>query len=300
MRAMNRLAAIAMECEAVQHRAMLPRWSRPLFHRTQGSARLSIVTFADQRPKSLDQIREDGSSDGYTWPESLKVNVYDLIDAEQRNLFQPALVGSIRDRAAEIVGAAAARIDNAHFAVHLEGELPDPPDLAHLQGVNAILRRLVRDCGAFAALNETSIEWIDVAALASVAPSPEFSLPEWLGVVLETKPDPRSGRVVHTRGMCQFARPDVMMLGFAEDVVSGAIEVVTSVAQNLAMGGVLSEGDRFLVARLQTPSGELVSAEVVAHVLRPDQTGPDVGLNNDGLIVHMEADLLQQLQASLE
>jgi len=226
----------------------------------------------------------------------MSLNVYDLTDPEQRPLFQHAFDGSIRDRASETLGAAAARIGRARFAVHLDGDLGDPSDLAHLQAVQATLRWLARDCGAFAALNETSIEWVDVAELAGTLPSPRFQLPEWLRMIVETDVDPRFGRVLHTRGMVQFGRPDLLMLGFDDAVVSAVAEAVDAAANALAKGGVLGEGDRFLVARLKPNPRTLDRAEATAVVLRPDENGPDVALENDGLILCLDAAVLEQMQ----
>lgn len=279
----------------------LPRWPRPYFQRTDSSARLSVVTFTAQRPKGpVEPGIGDGWPDDFAWPESVSLNVYDLTDPEQRTLFQHAFDGSIRDRAAETLGAAAARIDSARFAIHLDGDIGDPRDLAHLQAVQATLRWLARDCEAFAALNETSIEWIDVAGLANTSPSPRFQLAEWLRLVVETEADPRFGAVLHTRGMVQFGRPDLLMHGFDHDVVSAVAEAVDAAANALAKGGVLREGDPFFVARLKSSPSTLDRAEAIVNVLRPDENGPDVGLENDGLILRLDADVLRQLQLALD
>ena len=121
-------------------------------------------------------------------------------------------------------------------------------------------------------------------------------MPEWLRMSVETEDDPRFGRVLHTRGMVPFGRPDLLMFGFDDAVVSAVAEAADAAANALAKGGVFGEGDRFLVARLKPNPRTLERAEATTVVLRPDENGPDVALENDGLILRLDAEVLDQMQ----
>jgi len=278
----------------------VPRWPRPFFQRTDHLARVSVVAFGAANPSApVEPGAQEGWPDACAWPEALRLRAYDLGDPGQMSLFEHCLAGSIRDGATHTLGAASGRLDTARVAIAIDGEFADPSDLAHLQMVHATLRWLARDCEVFAALNQTSIEWTDVAILAHTPASAVCRLADWIGMVFETDPDPRFGRVLHTRGMSQFGRPDIMMVGFPDEVVSAACEAINTVANSLAKGAGLRDGDRVLVARL-SDGGTFERVDGIVTALRPDDNGPDVGLGNEGFILRLEDGVLRRLQEGID
>lgn len=241
----------------------MDRWSRPYFESTGAKARVNIVAFGRRLPASgVGPAKDDGWPEDADWPDAIPIRPYDLADPEQRSLFLLCLHGSIRDRADDVLGESAAELDTAPFAFGIEGEIEEPKSLDYLQSIHAMLRLLARSAGVFAALNYESLEWINVNELASGPPTP-FDVADWIGMVFETDPDPDFGHVLHTRGMRQFGRPDLMMLGFDEGALDAAGGTIVEVATKLALGAALDSGEP----------------------LSPGDNGPDVGLDNDAMIL---------------
>jgi hypothetical protein len=276
------------------------RWSRPYFRPTGKSSHVNVVAFASEVPDAdFDPTAEDGWPDGYDLPDSLTVRPFDLTDPEERALFDVCLHGSIRERAEDVLGPEASRLDSARFALAIEGEVEDPEDLAYLQCVHATLRWLARTAGAFAALDYVAVEWTDVTELAS-DPARAFGLGDWIGMVMEMEPDPRFGRVLHTRGMSQFGRPDLMMLGFREDVPDAAGTTIVDIATKLAFGLPATSGERMPVAHLSEAKDAWSRVEVALEALRRDENGPDIRLGSDALILRIGDDVLGQIQLSMD
>lgn len=277
-----------------------PRWSRPYFEATGARARINIVAFGNQLPAAgVEPSKEDGWPEAADWPDTLPVRPFDLADPEQQNLFHACLHGPIRDRADDVLGPAAAKLEEARFAFAIDGEIEEPRSLEHLQCLHAMLRLLARSAGVFAALNYESVEWIDVGELAR-SPLRSFDVLDWIGMVLATEPDPDFGRILHSRGMVQFGRPDLVILGFDEVMLDAAGRSILEVVKKLALGTALRSGDRLLVAREASEDGEVTRIEADTEALRPGGNGPDVGLDKETMVLRMTHDALGRLQRTLE
>lgn len=267
----------------------VPSWPRPFFHKFDCSAGLAVLALTDRElegPVGADA--EEGWPDDYE-PEGMEVVSFDLQDLEDRATYGDAL-SALRGNANRLPPLTTARLDSVRFGLSIGGELGDRGDLAHLQAVQASLRWLARNAGCFAAVNLMSEEWIDVAALLASPPSPTFVLGEWVGFVMPVDPAPRFGRVLHSRGMGQFGRPEVMMIGFDDALLDQAAAALWVAANDLAKGAVVSEGSRYLVARGVSTN----SVEARVHALRPGENGPDCDLES-ALILSVPDEALRRM-----
>jgi len=152
-------------------------------------------------------------------------------------------------------------------------ELPDPPDLAYLQGAWGLARWLV-DCGAELVFDAHAARFRTREEVQAFAPARPLDVSEEVTVIFETDARSKSGlRFMHTRGMIKFARPDILLR--ADDLSNVADgQVISDMARSLAAGRVLRDGQRVYVGERR----------YVARAYRP-APDDDVNLNNEGILL---------------
>ena len=258
---------------------MAASWKRPFFEPTGRTARVSWTLYTDAAHStefpSEEELTEHGCPDGFEWPESLRITANDL--RGQPGAF---VRGPIRALADEELPETAVRLDEATMELRIDGEIADPSTLAHLQAVRALVRAYAAR-GAIAALEETAIRWFDARDLSERPVAQRLNVEDWIVLVAEADPDPVFGSVMHTRGMRQFARPDLMLLGYPDAMLGAATELLRRLADVQAKGASFQAERPVLVARLESGA----RAEVTLRGLLPGGNAPQVHLNNDGWLV---------------
>jgi hypothetical protein len=218
------------------------RWTRPYFTpspQRKDRAWIDLVVFTHDRPAlDVDLDEEDGFPPGFEFPRSLSARSV-AID-EHRDMFESYLEGAFRDLAGEQLGEASAALDRARYGVVVEGSIPDPPDLAHLQAIRALARYFARTAGGIAIANDLSLSWQDLRPMSNAEPPPLLRVDEWVEVLYDDEVG-----ALHTRGMAQFARPDITVFDQPHHRLERASQLLRHVA-HLEAHGARFEGRAML------------------------------------------------------
>jgi hypothetical protein len=192
--------------------------------------------FTREKPGlDVDLGEEDGFPVGFDFPRTISVRTASL--AEHRDAFAEYLEGPFRELAAEQMGEDASKlIDEARWSVTISGSVPDPPDLALVQAVRAFERFLARTAGGIAIANDLSLRWQDAASIAAMDPPTRLRVDEWIEVLYD---DDVKG--LHTRGMEQFARPDVAIFDLPVHRLERASQLLRHLAHVQAHGTLYPE-----------------------------------------------------------
>jgi hypothetical protein len=152
--------------------------------------------------------------------------------------------------------------------------LDDPADLAHLQLGWAVAAQLAQ-AGSGVLLDVYPITWHGGPEVAALAPDRPFTLQREISVTAETEVTPGFGHAVHTRGMLKFGRPD-LFAGVPADRIEHTGAILNHLARMLAGGATFGPGERFRFDGERT---------LVAQAYEPGVNAPEVGLNNDALLL---------------
>jgi hypothetical protein len=206
-------------------------WARPNFAKSDDRAWLDLVMFTREKPAlDVDLGEEDGFPPGFEFPRTISVRTANI--AEHRDAYAEYLEGPFRELAAELLGAEIAKgIDEARWTVTIAGSIPDPPNLALPQAVRAFQRYLARTVGGIAIANDLSLRWQDAAFIANSDPPNRLRVDEWIEVLYD---DEVKG--LHTRGMEQFARPDVAVFDLPTHRLERASQLLRHLAHLQAHG----------------------------------------------------------------
>lgn len=206
-------------------------WARPSFTASKDRAWLDLVMFTRDKPAlDVDLGEEDGFPLGFDFPRTISVRTASI--EEHREAYAEYLEGPFRELAADQLGAEANKqIDEARWTVSISGSVPDPPTLALVQAVRAFQRFLARTVGGIAIANDLSLRWQDAVSLAAMDPPNRLRVDEWIEVLYD---DEIKG--LHTRGMEQFARPDVTIFDLPEHRLERASQLLRHLAHVQAHG----------------------------------------------------------------
>ena len=251
---------------------IIPPWTRPRFEPTSARADVLLVALADR-----DVLDGNSLTIGPGVPRSAPVadlklqshhyhNSPDRIDAYRTGALRNIAQKSLSDPA---------RLDAVTHLYDIRIEIDDPADLTHLQLAWAVAAGLVR-AGCHTILDAHAITWLDGYRVAALPADRPFALGDEIGIVAETDPTPGFGHAVHTRGMHKFARPD-LITGVPADRIEYTGKVLNHLAGLLAEGAVLRPGQ---ILRFD---GD-ITIELEAY--RPDGNGPEVHLNNEGMLIN--------------
>jgi hypothetical protein len=198
----------------------MPIWPRPQHQQGELTARIEFFVFSDQpiAAAEVDLAAEGWAAEGL--PAGLSLGTIDPRSAPeaQAEWLAAATSGLSREAAQEILAAPYLHI--------LRGELPDPPDLSHLQATWALARWLCRN-GGFAVYDARAWHWHGGPELLAADPAEPLRAAGWRLVSTDAplEGDPQRRHLVHTVGMSKFARPELLclvpfpLLGEARDLL---------------------------------------------------------------------------------
>jgi hypothetical protein len=166
------------------------------------------------------------------------------------------------------------RLDRAPMCYSVRVEVPDPPDLTHLQLAWAAAQALA-EAGAFAILDCYAINWYTGAQVAALAPDRPFRVQDEVSLVAETEASPGFGHPVHTRGMIKFGRPD-LITGVPAEQIQETGAILNHLARMQADGHLLVPGQQLRFDGRRT---------LTVEPYEPGGGVPDVVLSNDGLLL---------------
>jgi hypothetical protein len=206
-------------------------WTRPAFTKSNERAWLDLVMFTRNKPAlDVDLGEEDGFPPGFDFPRTISVRTANI--DEHRDAYTEYLDGPFRELAADQLGADVGKqIDEAKWTITIAGSVPDPPDLALVQAVRAFQRFVARTASGVAIANDLSLRWQDAAFIAAADPPNRLRVDEWIEVLYDDEL-----RALHTRGMEQFARPDVVVFDLPEHRLERASQLLRHLAHVQAHG----------------------------------------------------------------
>lgn len=211
-------------------------WGRPHFASSKDRAWLDLVLFTREKPAlDVDLGDDDGFPAGFDFPQTISVRTASI--AEHPESYAEYLEGPFRELAADQLGAEASKqIDDARWTVTISGSVPDPPNLALVQAVRAFQRHVARTASGIAIANDLSLRWQDAASMVASDPPNRLRVDEWIEVLYD---DEVKG--LHTRGMEQFARPDVTIFDLPEHRLERASQLLRHLAHKQAHGTLYPE-----------------------------------------------------------
>lgn len=225
-------------------------WTRPRYAPSAERAWLDLVVLTRDKPAlDVDLGAEDGFPADYELPRTISIRTAEI--AAHPEVYGQYVEGAFRDLAADQIGDAARAIDEARWAVSIQGSIPDPPDLGHLQAVRAFARFLARTVGAAAIANDLSLRWQDAASLAQADPPEQLRVDEWIEVLYDDE-----ARGIHTRGMAQFARADVALFDQPEHRLERAAQLLRHIAHLQAHGALYRDRSALQVRGLDSAAAD--------------------------------------------
>ena len=149
--------------------------------------------------------------------------------------------GAIRGFADAALAGELAALDGATRCHLIHAKVADPFDRTHVQATWATARWLVAR-GAEVVLDVFAMRWWTAAMIKEIAVDEPFVLTREITIGVERPPTADvTMRVVHSRGMGKFARPDLVALVDQADVAA-ATAAIKAAAEQLADGWVPSDG----------------------------------------------------------
>lgn len=229
-------------------------WGRPHFTKSDDRAWLDLVMFTREKPAlDVDLGEEDGFPPGFDFPQTISVRTANI--AEHGDAYAEYLEGPFRELAAEQLGAEIGKqIDEARWTVTIAGSVPDPPDLALAQAVRAFQRFVARTASGIAIANDLSLRWQDAGSIAIADPPNRLRVDEWIEVLYD---DEVKG--LHTRGMEQFARPDVAIFDLPVHRLERASQLLRHLAHLQAHGILYPDKTTIKVDAADLSSSERVT-----------------------------------------
>jgi hypothetical protein len=156
----------------------------------------------------------------------------------------------------------------------LRASFPDPHDLAYLQAAWIKVQRLLR-AGATAVLDAHACWWRPRKEVIAWPSDRPFDPQREIRIMFETEPTAPFGYLVHTRGLRKFGRPDLIYPGRTKEEAAAHAQALQTIAASCAEGRLIGTGPQIEF------QGRLV--DVVEYV--PGENGPELELNNDGLLL---------------
>jgi len=253
----------------------VPVWPRPHFVGGGGPADVTLFVFSQigvdgstlQLKTRAHGVPQGGLPDGVDVQTVARADAPDWVDG----FFAPALM-ALAERDLGWPG----RPPVEPTAVHVVKVLADDPqDMRHLQAAWALARAFLAT-GGFAILDPHAQVWLSPAHLAQRPADAPFRMSDEVSIVFETEPSHGFGHLMHTRGLLKFGRADLVVVGIPPKHGVRIADIVNQLAERLALGARLEQGDTVDLEGLGT---------IRADRYVPGENAPELHLNNRGLVL---------------
>jgi hypothetical protein len=253
----------------------VPVWPRPHFVVGGGAADVTLFVFSQVGVNGTTlslKTRAHGVPEGGL-PDGVDVQTVARADAPEwvDGFFAPALM-ALAERDLGWPGRPPVEPTAVHV-VKVTSE--DPSELRHIQGAWALARAFL-DTGGFALLDAHAQAWLSPGQLRDRPVDVPMRMADEVSIVFETEPSHGFGHLMHTRGMLKFGRPDLVVVGIPPKHGVRIADIVNQLAERLALGARLDEGE---FVELET-LGTLRADQYV-----PGENAPELHLNNRGLVL---------------
>lgn len=217
-------------------------WSRPQFEVTAQRTRIFFVCFGNAPLGEVALSRERFGVPGRDV--TSQVQLHEHRRDQSRQWFEGWWSGPFAALAARDLGAQLPLLTTSDTCFTLQVDLPDQPDLAPIQSVWALSRWLCAR-GASVVLDVHAFRYRDAGSVEQLG-FERADVQRDVKLVLEAQATQAGLHLLHTRGLCKFARPELTCFIHPDDAV-GLGPVLDQIAGQ-AMAGAPSERIRVRVA----------------------------------------------------
>ncbi|MFH1469747.1 MAG: hypothetical protein ABIO70_35500 [Pseudomonadota bacterium] len=244
-------------------------WPRPLFQPGGLPADIVFQVFSAGLPADPPPIsRERHGLPAGEAPEGIFFSEVPREDAE--GFFQSFARAPLFGPAQAALGAELGEVLGAAVCYEVAGEAPEPEDLAYLQHAWGVVRWLCEQ-GAGPVYDFHARRWWRRAEILALPLERPFELDREVSIEAVETGDPALGRLLVTRGLAKFGRPDLVIVRASADDEAR----ILALARAMALGLCLDEGE------LEGEDGS--SLTISAYRLGGDL--PDLDIINDALVV---------------
>jgi hypothetical protein len=216
--------------------SQLPVWPRPYFKPSELSTKILFVCFGRAPLAALELDRARFGLP--TFALEGRVELHEHRRAASREWFEAWWGASFGVIAERDLAEDLALLTTSDVCVTLRVELPDQPDLAGLQTVWGLSRWLCAR-GASVVLDVHAFRFRTRAELEAMS-FEESDVQREVKIVLETDPTQDGLHLLHTRGLCKMARPELMCFVRPEDA-SVLERFVNQIARTLMEGAAAAQ-----------------------------------------------------------
>jgi hypothetical protein len=222
-------------------------WVRPRFSPSERRAELAFVAvLSDARIDDALEAARAGDPEAF---ERLHVEL--RLRANDGGRYEEALGGRVAQYLAARSDDERHEVERARAYAVVEARHADAPDADALRAALAILRALAADDDLVLAIDRSTARLQSPDELLALDPARPFDPAEHLVVVREAEErKPGAGRLVRSRGLGKFARPDVAARAVRPD--DDLADLVRALAEELALGRVIAPQER-IGSRVLTP-----------------------------------------------
>jgi hypothetical protein len=263
---------------------VVPDWPRPHYQPSPSKASLFYLVFGEP-PAHLNVKRARHHVDEL--PVQLTVSIHGRGDdaAWFDGWFSPPVGLEIP----QVFGGDAGRVYRAARVAAVRAEFADPGSLAYLRNTVGVVSAIAEE-GAVAVFDVAALTWWrpDEWRRRFVERS-EFSIGDHIFTAVAE--DPGGATRLQTRGMGKFGRPELLVRHLPgprdpdSPAVRGAAEVVDGLANYLARGGVIVDGQTMRLDRYDATLAFFATAEKrgLPDALEVCEVNPATGLSGEGI-----------------
>lgn len=255
----------------------LQPWPRELHPESRDDVAVHLFVFA---PRELDlgaplSSAEHGVPEGFD-ADAIEVAYLDRGTHAQwvEGFFDP----SVEALARREIGEAFEDVKRSQGVYALSFVAEEPDTLGYLQTIWAFARYLA-SLGASAVLDAATNRWWKAAELLARTPDRPFAIEDEVVVVVEDDGD-GAPAYVHTRGLQKLGRPDVILEQVLPSHRARAVDLLQTLAAELARGATLRAGDAIALAD---------GVECVFREYKPGERDPELGLGSATLVLAVPA-----------
>lgn len=244
-------------------------WPRPLFQPGGLPADLVFQVFSAGLPADPPPIsRERHGLPAGEAPEGIFLS--ELPREEAEGFFQSFALAPLFGPAQAALGVELGEVLGAAVCYEVAGEAPEPEDLAYLQHAWGVVRWLCEQ-GAGPVYDVHARRWWRREQVLALPLDRPFDFEREVTIEVLQTADPGLGRLLITRGLAKFGRPDLVIVRAGDGDDARIRALATAMAQGLA----LEEGE------LEGEDGGAL--EITAY--QPGVGLPDLDIINEALVV---------------
>jgi hypothetical protein len=278
----------------------VPDWPRPHHEPSASKAFLFCLVFGEP-PADLNISRARHHVDQL--PPELQVSIH--ARGDDPAWFDAWFSPPVGLEMPHVFGEDAPKVAAAGRVAAVRAEFNDPDSLAYLRNTVGVVSAIAEH-GAVAIFDVQALTWWRPQEWRRrFVDRSEFAIGDHIFTAVSRDPGDASKTSLRTRGMAKFGRPDLLVrhlpgpAGVDNPAVARAAEVVDGLANYLARGGILSDGQTMHLARydssivfFETPESKKRSDPSAQPPLEISDIDPRTGLSSEG-IPH----LLSKMQA---